>query len=430
MFLLLLTGRSFAADATWTLDRAIRHALTNSPDARIAGHRIAAARAGLEQARSAYWPQIQLQSSYTRSDNPVTVFGTALNQRSFSPSLDFNNVPDVDNLNVRGLVTLPLYNGGRTKAGRDSASASLEATRFDAETVAQTLAFEVARAFHTVTKAGEFIRATEAAVESFESNLSIAQKRFNAGTILKTELLDVEVRLAQAREDRASARNARLLAERALRNLLGIEQGELAIREEASAFAAPDEGASPPRPELTALRERQRAAEAEVRRAQGGHLPRVSAFASLDHDRGWKLDGSGESYTAGVVAQWDLWDGRLTRSKVSAARAELAATREEERKLRLSIDLEVEQARLHLAEAVERLAITDKSAGLAAESAALTRARFEQGLALATQLIDAETALTTARVRRAEAEADRRIAVAALRKARGLSQLPVISNPQ
>ena len=37
--------------------------------------------------------------------------------------------------------------------------------------------------------------------------------------------------------------------------------------------------------------------------------------------------------------------------------------------------------------------------------------------------IDAETALTSARVRRAEAEADQRIAVAALRKALGLSQL-------
>jgi outer membrane protein TolC len=38
-------------------------------------------------------------------------------------------------------------------------------------------------------------------------------------------------------------------------------------------------------------------------------------------------------------------------------------------------------------------------------------------------LIDAETALVAARVRRAEAEADRQIAVAAVRKALGLPQL-------
>jgi outer membrane protein TolC len=45
------------------------------------------------------------------------------------------------------------------------------------------------------------------------------------------------------------------------------------------------------------------------------------------------------------------------------------------------------------------------------------------GAALATQLIDAENALVDARVRRAEAQADERIALAALRKAVGLPQL-------
>jgi hypothetical protein len=60
----------------------------------------------------------------------------------------------------------------------------------------------------------------------------------------------------------------------------------------------------------------------------------------------------------------------------------------------------------------------------------VTRARFSQGLALATQLIDAETALTAARVRRAEAEADERIAVAALRKALGLPQIESQPNTQ
>jgi outer membrane protein TolC len=53
----------------------------------------------------------------------------------------------------------------------------------------------------------------------------------------------------------------------------------------------------------------------------------------------------------------------------------------------------------------------------------MTRNRFEQGLALSTQLIDSETALVAVRVRRAEAESDQRIAVAALRKALALPQL-------
>jgi outer membrane protein TolC len=78
---------------------------------------------------------------------------------------------------------------------------------------------------------------------------------------------------------------------------------------------------------------------------------------------------------------------------------------------------------MDLKTANERLEATEQAVSQARESADLTRARFEQGMALSTQLMDAETALVQARVRRAEAEADQRIAVAALRKALALPQL-------
>jgi hypothetical protein len=51
------------------------------------------------------------------------------------------------------------------------------------------------------------------------------------------------------------------------------------------------------------------------------------------------------------------------------------------------------------------------------------------GMALS-QLIDSETALVAARVRRAEAEADQQIAVAAFRKALALPQLDSKSNSE
>jgi outer membrane protein len=133
--------------------------------------------------------------------------------------------------------------------------------------------------------------------------------------------------------------------------------------------------------------------------------------------------GDGKSYTAGVMAQWDLWDGFSTRAKVREAKANLESAHEEQRKLRLALNLEVEQARLDLNTAAERLVVSGKTVEQAAESASLTRNRFEQGLALSTQLIDSETALVAARVRRSEAESDQRIAVAALRKALALPQL-------
>ncbi len=407
----------------WTLKRSLDYALTHNPDARIAQHRIAVAQAELEQANSAFWPRLQVQSSYTRTDNPMMVFGSILNQRSYSSSLNFNNVPDVDNFNARGIVTIPLYAGGRNVAGRQAAKANTEAMKQESAAIRNALGFEVSRAFHTVLKTRQFVLATTAAVRSFESNLAISSKRLDGGTLLKSDVLDIEVRLAQAREDLVRARNANTLAERALRNLLGIEEGGLTVADTAPFVCAPNLGDFAQRPELAAARERESSAQAQVRGSKSGYQPRVSAFGSLDYDYGWVTRGDGRSYTAGVMAQWDLWDGFSTRAKVREAKANLETAREEQRKLRLALDFEVEQARLDLKAADERLAVSSKTVEQAAESASLTRNRFEQGLALSAQLIDAETALVTARVRRAEAESDQRIAVAALRKALALPQL-------
>lgn len=424
--LLWSSGSLMAAESAptiWTLKAALTHAQTNSPDARIAMERIKQSEAVLLQAQSVFQPRVQLQSSYIRTDNPVSVFGAALNQRSFGPALNFNDVPDADNFNVRSVFSYPLYSGGRNVALRESALAGTSAANQDAFVVQQELAFAVARTFHEIQKAGALIQAANASVNALAGNLLIAQKRFNAGTILKAEVLDIEVRLAQAREDAVRAGNGRALAERALRNLLGVESGSVQVAETPADVPSPDAKLPAQRPEMKLLQARQRAAAAQVEAARSGFKPQVSAFASLDQDYGFRFGGNGRSYTTGVMAQWNLWDGKLTRGKVDEARSQQAALNEMERKLRLAIDFEVEQARLNLTDADQRLLVTEKSIAQAAESVELTRARFEQGLAMTTQLIDAEAALTGARVRRAEAQADRRIAVAALRRALGLPQM-------
>jgi len=428
---LLVWALPAVAGDAWTLERALDYALANSPDAKLARQRVIAAQAGLEQANAVFWPRLQFQSSYTRTDNPMMVFGSILNQRAYpSGGLDFNDVPDVDNLNTKGLVTVPLYAGGRNKAGRAAAQANTEAARQETEAVRNALAFQVSRAFYTVLKTRQFIRATEGAVVSFDSNLSVARKHLQGGTLLKTDVLDLEVRSAQARENLVRARNANALAVRALRNLLGIEEGNFLVADSAPAVAAPDSGDFSRRAELAAAHQHERAAQEQVRGAKAGYLPRVNAFGSLDYNYGWKFESGGRSYTVGALLQWDLWDGKLTRAKVREADANLESAREEQRKLRLALDLEVEQARLNLTEANERLDVTDQTLAQASESASLTRARFEQGAALSTQLIDSETALVTTRVRRAEAEADQQIAIGALRKALALPQLDSKSNSE
>lgn len=413
----------------WTLERALDHALVKSPDATIASRRMAAAEAVLEQANSSFWPRVQLQSSYSRTDNPMRVFGSILNQQAYKPSLNFNDVPDVDALNTRGVLTMPLYTGGRNLAGRRAALANREAARHESAAIRNALGFEIARAFHTVVKTRHCLGAAESAIRSLRSNLERARALEASGALLKSDVLSIEVRLAEAQEDHIRARNAASLAARGFFLLLGLQAAEATIATNTPdiRIPAPDQGTD--RPEISAAQQRTKAAEAQVRNAKSAYLPGVIAFGSVDHDHGWVTQGDGRSYSAGISAQWDLWDGHSTRSKTREAQALLDIAREEERKLRLATDLEIEQARLALSAAQERLAVTAKMVEQADESASLIRKRFSEGMALSLQLIDSETRLLTAQMRRAESESDLNIAIAALRKALALPQLDAATPP-
>ncbi|MEZ5304165.1 MAG: TolC family protein [Verrucomicrobiales bacterium] len=271
-------------------------------------------------------------------------------------------------------------------------------------------------------KAASLQRAAEAAADSFAANLRVAQDRRKAGAGLRTESLDLEVRLAEAREQITQAKHARALAALALAQLLGID-GRVALDPDCACPAEPPAESEAQRPEIAAAADRSEAARHAARAAKAASRPQVEAFAAAEGVAGSEFGGSGANYTAGIALRWNLWDGGAAKAARQRADAEASAAAEMHRKARLGVQREIAAAELNAAEAAERLAVSAKAVTLAEESANLTRSQFEQGAATASQVVDAETALTAARVRHAQADADRRLAIATWRYALGLPLL-------
>lgn len=423
--LVVIAALPVVAAEPLTLGQALALAVKDSPEAGIAQARISRARAKLGEADAAFLPRVVLGGAYSGSSNGATVFAYRGQQASIPNGMDFNDTPDSDNLNAHLTALMPLYTGGQSTALREAARAGTRAAEQSHEAVMQALEFEVARAFHSVGKAKAFTAAAQAAVDAYSAHLALAQKHHAGGAALKTDVLDLEVRLATAQADAAHAESAIRLATAALKALLGMEQEaplEVAVEDRTDLTDRSDRADVAERADIRAAREQVLAAQAGVRAAAAGTRPRVNAFATVEENAGVTHDGNRAAWTAGLAVEWDIFDGHLTRSKINAAKAELRGAEEEARQVRLVASLECEQARLNLEDAARQLALTEKVVDAAEESAKLTRARFEQGLALVTQLLDAESVLTAARVRRAQATADRLIADAAVRKAEGKRQ--------
>ena len=413
----------------WTLDRAVAYALAHSPDALVARARVEGAQALVQQAQSAWYPQLAVSGRYTDTNNPMMAFGSILNQRAFSFGLDFNHPGQIDNLDAAGTVAYNLYSGGKASAGRQAARAGAQAADYDLNAARHELAAEVVKSVLNLQKAREVVGAVEGGVKAYEAAVSVAQARFDAGQLLKADLLSLKVQLAQTRETLSSARHGAALAERAFDFVLGQDATDspvdLAPNDPSLArLTAPDTRDYSQRPELLGLDARQRTAEAMVEAARSGHRPSVNAFASYQYDHGWQLNRGADSWLAGLSVDVNLFDGGQTSGKIRQAAAERIQVKEFRRKAELGIGLEVEQARLAHDDAVARLNVTASAVEQAEESASLTQARFQKEALLTSDLIGAESRLIEARLRRTVAAADERMAVVDLRRALGFDPLP------
>ena len=412
----------------WTLDRALQVAQENSPDALVAQARLAGAQALVEQAQSAWLPQVMLSGRYTQTNSPRLAFGSILNQRAFNFGLDFNHPGRIDNLNATGTVAYNVYSGGRATAGRAAAKAGARAAEYDLRSARLQLGTGVVRAYLGIRKAREAVVAVEAGARAYEAAVSNARLRFDAGQMLRADLLSLEVQLAQTRESLVAARHGAVLADHAFLFALGLEPSgspiELAPHDPSLALlTAPSTGDFLQRPELFGLNERLLAAEAMVTAARGARRPTVNAFANYEYNQGWKFDRHADSWLAGVSVDVSVFDGGQASGRLHQALAEVAQLKQILRQATLGINLEVEQARHAHANARERLAVSASAVAQAEESAALSRARFEQGALLASDLIGVEGRLIETRMRRTVAEADELISLADLRRAVGLAPL-------
>ena len=163
---------------------------------------------------------------------------------------------------------------------------------------------------------------------------------------------------------------------------------------------------------------------AELKKAYGGKLPSLNAFASYQFDNGWVLGETGDSWMAGVQMNYALFDGKKSSSQIAIAKLKLMEIQGLRKKTELALNLDVQKALLDYEQAKKRLSVTEEMVGVAIEVIRLSRARFMEGVILASDLIDFEMRLSDAQARHLAAKARYQVAIANLRRAAGLDQFP------
>jgi outer membrane protein len=418
-----------AAQSPLSLPEAIARAKANNPDvgAAAAAEREAAER--LKEIRGGLLPKVDLAESWQRGDHPVFVFSSLLAQRQFSPAdlaLDALNHPAaLDNFRTVFSVEQALFD--RTIAAQArTASIRREMAATDRQLVDQDLTMVVTEAFGRVLIAAATARAAAAIAETARSDREVAANRRDAGRVTDADVLQLDVYVARALEQRVQAASDERIARARLNQLIGEPLSSMFALDLVPAAAAVDvtdaagleEEALRNRPEVALAAQRQSLAAAAVDAAQAAFLPQVAALGT------WELNGGAwssrsSSWVAGAVARINLFHGLADKARLAEAHAEAARRAIEKHKAETMARLDVQTAIARLEAARASEAVGRAAADQARESRRIVRDRYESGLAHLAMLLRSADAVQQADVQQAAARVSVLTAAAALQKAIG-----------
>jgi outer membrane protein len=410
-----------------TLDECIDVALRQNPDIDIANRRIEAAEAKIKQAASAYYPWLTLSSSYTRTNNPPQAFMMSLNQKNLdmmSPGFDPNNPDDTDNIRTSLGFKYRLYDFGRREMDYRMARGGRFIAAEQRAALQNGMIHQVTAYFYGALQADAFVSVQEQSVESLQESLRVARERFKAGTAIKTDVLNLEVKLAQAQEDLIRAKNGVMLAVAALNTIIGKEL--LAVQDichcetfdDIPALVEYEAADVERRPEMRMARIMADIGEDKLKKSKREYAPFLNAFGSLDWDSE-DLNDSEESYLVGAQIEWDIFTGFYRYNSIADARAARDSARAERRKIRDNLVLDLKESYLIAVEARERLDVSYKIVESAEEALRITQERYRHKAADITDLLTAQVGATAIRTRAAAAYYDYLTALSNMERAKG-----------
>ncbi|HAS84394.1 MAG TPA: hypothetical protein DCS43_17430 [Verrucomicrobia bacterium] len=419
---LALPAAGLPCDRDEQLELLIQTGLNSNHGLRGMTHRVLAAQAAYGQARSAWYPRLNTSVSYTVTDNPPQAFMMMLNQRSLNmsdPSLNMNEPDATENTRFGVDAQLRLYDGVRSSriAGAEVAS-QLASEQMLA--LCNALVHEITRGYYQVLQAQDIKAAHEAALASLSESLRVAGERFSAGSAVKTDVLNLEVQVAQAHENLIRSGNAVRLAVAALNTSMGrdvvVDTG-LTAPVKPAMLPAIDVGFEQ-RPEFRMSALQVRAATLGLAMARGERRPVLNAFGRVDWDSP-DLQGPEQSYTAGVAVELPLFAGFEKSEKIEEAVQMLSAAEAEQARMLSFLGLELKQARLSVEEAEARLQVTSRAVLSAGEALRITREQYKEGAVEISVLLMAESGLTEMRMRDTMAIYEHQIARSNLARATG-----------
>jgi outer membrane protein TolC len=366
---------------------------------KIAEKTLAGAKADYNESNSLFLPKISASHTAMMTTNPLMAFGSKLNQEILTPA-DFNpallNDPDkTENYATRIEVLQPLINIDGLY-GRKAAKSKMEAFDLQLERTKEYLGLEVNKAFMQLQLAYKAVEVLEKANATVQANLKLIENYNKQGLLQKTDLLSVQVRVNEVKNQLQYAKSNVQNASDYLAFLLDDSNENkvykpLEVIENTIEISTFETQLSANRKDVLAMEKSVEAYEKMAKMSQMNFLPRLNAFGSYEMYDTQLFQTGAKGYTIGAQLSWDIFDGYKSIGKHQKAKAEFQKAEVEAKQYKAQSQLELNKTNRQLTDAENKVNLTKLALEQAQEAYRIRANRFKEGLEKTTDLLQSET---------------------------------------
>lgn len=408
-----------------TLQQAIELSLKNNREIQEARIQVERSQAAVREAKAGLFPTLDLGSGLNYGNDAFldgateqSIDDRAEELQSDNPDLSDDEARDIAEddftdtssssfeFNTDLTLSYNIYDGGFRGANIRSTQKELRTDELNLEVAVEQARFETSRDYYSLQNSDARVEIERAAVADATQTFKDAQLLERSGLGTNFEVLQAEVELAQARQRLNIAIANQNIARRQLAETLSISHNS----DLATADAIEEAGVwelSLPESIVTAFQNRAELEQFLLQREIGEEQrtialsqtrPTVSASASYGVSDDFEDDFDiSDEYVVGLNLQWRLFDGGAARAGARQSEKDIEIAETQFANQRNQIRFAVEQAFFGLESNQKNIATATQEVELAEKSLRLARLRFQAGVGTQTDVIDAQTELTTAR---------------------------------
>ncbi|MDD5298642.1 MAG: TolC family protein [Rhodocyclaceae bacterium] len=299
-----------------------------------------------------------------------------------------------------------IYDFGAREAAVENAVQLLAAANATQDATVQSVFLAVVQAWSQWFAAQAAVEAAQESEKASQESLKAAERRYEVGTATLADKLQARTAWSQAVLTRIKAEGDGKSARGVLMNALGL------AADDAQAIASPP-AMQPPagfeadlhqiiaraleaRPDLAAAEAQVKAARASVAQARAAGMPSLSLSAGVGENHTSLADPT-RNDSLGLTLTVPLFTGYASTYRIRAAEEQLGAKEAERDRIARQVSLDVWKAYHALTTATQSVRASSDLLESAAQSRRVAKGRFDAGVGGILDLLNAESALASAR---------------------------------